>query len=67
LVGTHLVRGTDLHSRGAYPCFALVGITTLAALGIVTAEVVIAVYSMTLGGAVGYINGKKSGRPESPE
>lgn len=43
----------------------LVGVTVLAALGVVTPETVIAIYSLVLGSAVGYINGKKSGMNHS--
>jgi hypothetical protein len=40
---------------------ALLGITVLAIFGVVSGDVVVAIYSMALGGALGYINGKKSG------
>ena len=39
---------------------ALVGITTLGALGMVSEGALIAIYSVVLGGAIGYINGKKA-------
>lgn len=39
----------------------LVGITTLAALGQVSSDAVIAIYSAVIGGALGYVNGKKAG------
>lgn len=41
---------------------ALVGITVLAALSIVDASVVVGIYGTVLGSAIGYINGKKSGK-----
>jgi hypothetical protein len=40
---------------------ALIGITALAVVGVVDGQVVVAIYSLVLGGALGYVNGKKAG------
>lgn len=42
-------------------CVGLVGITVLSALDKVSADAVIAIYSAVVGGALGYVNGKKAG------
>lgn len=40
---------------------ALAGITTLGFTSTVSSDALIAVYSLVLGGALGYVNGKKAG------
>lgn len=57
------MRDLSLHQT-LVALFALTGITVLASLGIVSGDVVVAIYSMALGGALGYINGKKSAKGE---
>ena len=45
-------------------CAALIGISVLAGLGVVSGDVVVAIYSVVLGGALGYVNGKMAGSRE---
>ena len=54
------MRDLSLH-QSLVAIVALIGISVLGALGKVSAEALIAVYSMVAGGALGYVNGKKAG------
>ena len=53
------MRDLSLH-QALVAIIALIGISVLGALGKVSSEALVAVYSMCAGGALGYVNGKKS-------
>jgi len=53
------MRDLSLH-QALVAIVALIGISVLGALGKVSSEALIAVYSMCAGGALGHLNGKKS-------
>ena len=53
------MRDLSLH-QALVAVAALIGITVLGALDRVSSEALIAVYSMSLGGAAGYLNGAKA-------
>lgn len=55
------MRDLSLH-QALVAVVALVGVTVLGVLDRISAEALIAVYSMALGGAVGYVNGKKASK-----
>ena len=55
------MRHLSLH-QALVAVVALIGISVLGALDKVSSETLIAVYSMIAGGALGYVNGVKSGR-----
>jgi hypothetical protein len=54
------MRDLSLH-QALVAIVALIGISVLGALGKVSSEALVAVYSMCAGGALGYVNGKKAG------
>jgi hypothetical protein len=54
-----MMRDLSLH-QAVVAVVALIGISVLGALGKVSSEALVAVYSMCAGGALGYVNGKKS-------
>ena len=53
------MRDLNLH-QALVAVVALIGISVLGALGKVSSEAVIAVYSMCAGGALGFVNGRYS-------
>jgi len=55
------MRDLSLH-QALVAVAALIGITVLGVLDRISSEALIAVYSMALGGAAGYINGKKASK-----
>lgn len=55
------MRDLSLH-QALVAVAALIGVTVLGILDRISTEALIAVYSLVLGGSLGYVNGKKAGK-----